>query len=98
MLRDFTQEDRKSYIERINRLNSNLFKLVIGAPRKQKAIVKADVAVHYQRIREQAMILYDSLKEKLKISHCHCKVCAVDLFYHFLLLTRWLSGCEDTSR
>ena len=96
MLRDFTQEDRKFYIERIHRLNSNLHKLVTGA--SQKAIVRVDVAVHYQRIREQAIILYDSLKEKLKISRCHCKVCAVHLFYHFLLLTRWLAGCEDTSR
>lgn len=85
VLQHFTKEDRVQCITRLHRLNRNLRELVDGAP--QTAVVEANkfpkfnVAGHYQRVRKHAIMLYDSLKEKLQKSHCLCKVCTIHLFY-----------------
>lgn len=88
MLRHFRKEDRKQYIDRIHRLNSNLDKLVNGVPQPPAVEVNkqqgVNVAEHYQRVRRHAIILYGALKERLQISSsCLCKVCTVHLSYYF---------------
>ena len=85
MLKHFKKTDCEQCLERINRLNSNLGRLVNGAP--QIAAVEAsqfqkDAVGHYQRVRKQAIILYGALKERLQISSCTCEVCTVHLLYH----------------
>ena len=89
MLRDFTQEDRAKYLERLDTLNSNLDKLVNGAPPRFSAEAnksrKVNVARQYLRVREHAITLYGALKERLQISSCPsclCKVWTIHLFCH----------------
>ena len=85
MLRHFKKRDREDYIDRIHRLNSNLHKLVIGAPQTaadEVNKVRKDVVGHYQRVRKHAISLYDALKERSQTSSCPCQVCAVHLYYH----------------
>ena len=77
MFQHFKKKDRDECIERIHRINTNLGRLVNGAP--QTPTVKAnklqkDVTRHYQRVRKHAVILYGALKERLQISSCLCKV------------------------
>ena len=88
ILQHFTKEDREQYIERIHRLNFNLDKLVNGALHTAVAEAnkppKVNVAVHYQRVRNHAIILYGAIKERL--SGCLCKVCTVHLFYYIKTL------------
>ena len=83
ILRHFIKEDREKCIERIRRLNSDLDKLVNGAP--PIAVIepqKLDAAKHYQRVRKRAVTLYGALKERLQITSCLCKVCTtVRLLY-----------------
>lgn len=92
ILKSFNQVDRKECMDRIDKLNSNLYKLVNGAP--QTTAVEstiphaANVTGHYQRVRNHAMILYDALKEKLQGTSCLCKVCVHRLlFCHAKLLS-----------
>ena len=79
ILRDFTQGDCEQYINRMDKLNSDLDKLLNGAP--QTAVVevnnlrRVDVAKHYQRVREHAITLHGALEEKLQIPSCPCEVC-----------------------
>lgn len=90
MLQNFSKADREQYIERIHRLNFNLDKLVKGAPvAEANKPPKVNVAVHYQRVRNHAIILYGAIKERL--SGCLCKVCTVYLFYYIkpLLTAAW---------
>ena len=81
----FQKGDRVETIERIHRINTNLNRLVNGAP--QTPTVKADklqkdVTRNYQRVRKHAMTLYGALKDRLQISSCLCKVRTIHLFYY----------------
>lgn len=84
MLKHFSKEDRDQWIDRIHRLNSSLYKLVNGAPPITAVETNiphaANVARHYQRVRNHAMTLYGALKEKLQVTSCRCKVCMHHLY------------------
>ena len=96
MFLHFKKKDRDECIDRIHRINTNLQRIMNGAP--QTATVKAnklqkEVTRHYQRVRTHAIILYEALREGLRMSRCPCKVCTfVRLFESFRPLTirfRW---------
>ena len=78
MLLHFKTEDRRQCVERIHRLNTNLGKLVNGAPQTVTVGKNKPQTVnigHYKQVRRHAIFLYGALKERLQISSCLCKVC-----------------------
>ncbi|KAF8424837.1 hypothetical protein EV426DRAFT_597389 [Tirmania nivea] len=79
VLRDFTPEYRQEQIDQINRLNSNLDKLVNGIPPtlipEIKRVYGTDIPGQYKHVRKHAVMILRILKEKLQSStSCHCKV------------------------
>ena len=79
-----TDEYRNGQLSRIHRLNDNLGKLVHGVHSQlsfnETHTKGVNVAKHYKRMREQAKVIHDALKEKLETSACGCSVSNVSLF------------------
>lgn len=77
--RDFAPEDLQKQIDEINRLNSNLDKLVHGVPATLIPEFKqcgTDIPEQYKQVRNHAVTIFRILKEKLQSStSCPCKVC-----------------------
>ncbi|RPB29196.1 hypothetical protein L211DRAFT_817538 [Terfezia boudieri ATCC MYA-4762] len=79
ILRDFTPEYRQEQIDHINRLNSNLDKLVHGVPATLVPEINrtcgTGIPEQYKQVRKHAMTVFHILKEKLQSSiSCPCKV------------------------
>lgn len=99
MFQHFKKKTRDECIDRIHRINTNLERIMNGAP--QTSTVKAnklqkDVTRHYQRVRTHAIILYEALSEGLRMSRCPCKVhTSVHLLYDSWLFPplTWMRRC-----
>lgn len=78
-----TDRYRNENLSRIHRLNDNLVKLVHGVHSQlsfnQTHTAVVNAAKHYKRMREQAKVIHDALKEKLETSACGCSVCSISL-------------------
>ena len=76
-----TDKYRNRQLSRIHRLNDNLGKLVLGVHSQlsfnQTHTEVVNAAKHYKRMREQAKLIHDALKEKLESSACDCSVCSI---------------------
>ena len=86
ILRDFTPEYRQEQIDHINRLNSNLDKLVHGVPPtlipEIRRATGTDIPEQYKQVRKHAVAIFRILEEKLQSStSCPCKVCRQDTWH-----------------
>lgn len=83
MFRHFKKQDRDQCIDRIHKINFNLYTLANGAPSTTTAMANKppkDVTRHYRLARKHAISLYDALSEGLRKSRCDCKVCTIRLY------------------